>query len=68
LSDAPQLKHTNSKPTEFGTFPQKMRIPNKTIYDWIYRKKMPAECVMRINGRVRLNSKAVEAWLHGQNT
>ena len=44
----------------------KMRIPVKTVYDWIYRKSIPRECILRINGRVRFNSKAVEAWLLGQ--
>jgi hypothetical protein len=44
----------------------KIRIPEKTVYDWIYRDTMPNNCILRINGRVRLNGKAVEAWLVSQ--
>lgn len=45
---------------------EELRIPVKTIYDWIYRKILPPECILRINGRVRLDRMAVGTWLLSQ--
>ncbi len=49
-------------------FSHDSRIPAKTIYDWIYKDHLPDDCILRINGRIRLIRRAVEAWLLSQQS
>jgi len=47
-------------------FSRVSKIPAKTVYDWMYRDCLPLDCVLRVNGRIKLVKKAVEDWLLSQ--
>ena len=53
---------------EINELSSMLKIPKKTIYDWIYRKKIPEGCVLKINGKRKFDLKAVEMWLLSQQS
>ncbi len=45
-----------------------LRVAEATIYDWNHHEILPKNVILKINGRLRLRTKALEQWISLQNS